>query len=84
MLQAYQGYFQEDVRFIADNIIVKIPTNKRIIINILDEIIDTEAIRDEKEIAERLKMLDSITGIIPADTDDNALKAERIAKRGLL
>jgi hypothetical protein len=37
MLQAYQGYFREDVWFHADNRDVKIPTNKRVIINILDD-----------------------------------------------
>ena len=84
MLQAYQGYFQEDVRFIADNVIVKIPPNKRIIINVLDEIVDMEAEPNEQEISERLKMLESITGIIPPDVDEKAIRAERIAKRGLL
>ena len=84
MLQAYQGYFQEGVRFIADNVIVKIPPNKRIIINVLDEIVDMEAEPNEQEISERLKMLESITGIIPPDVDEKAIRAERIAKRGLL
>jgi hypothetical protein len=84
MLQAYQGYFQEGVRFIADNAIVKIPPNKRIIINVLDEIVDMEAESNEQEISERLKMLESITGIIHSDVDEKVIRAERIAKRGLL
>ena len=39
---------------------------------------------DEKEINKRLKMVDSLRGIIPADTDVDVLREERIAKRGLL
>jgi len=83
-MQAYQGYFQEDVRFITDDVVVKIPTHRRIIINVLDESVDMETTTNEEEIAERLKMLETITGIIPPDVDEKALKAERIAKRGLL
>ena len=37
MLQAYQGYFKESVNFYVDNKEVTMPTNKRIIINILDD-----------------------------------------------
>jgi len=37
MLQAYQGHFKEEVRFYVDNREVKLPTNKRVIINILDD-----------------------------------------------
>ena len=36
MLQTYQGHFREDVRFYSDDIEVKIPTNKLIVISILD------------------------------------------------
>lgn len=85
MIQAYQGHFQDDGRFIADNAAVKIPAYRRVIINILDEIIDAETIRsDEEEIAERLKMVEALTGIIPPDADEKAMRAERIAKRELL
>ena len=84
MLQAYQGYFQEDVRFIADNAIVKIPPNKRIIINILDEITDAEIVREE-EIAKRREMVKSLKGCLAGYEIDLAqIKEERIAKRGLL
>ena len=41
MLQAYQGHFREDMRFYVDNTEVKLPTNKRVIINILDDDINT-------------------------------------------
>ncbi|MCL1844820.1 MAG: hypothetical protein FWF77_02840 [Defluviitaleaceae bacterium] len=37
MLQAYQGHFREEVRLYVDNREVMIPTNKRVIINILDD-----------------------------------------------
>jgi len=37
MLQSYQGHFREEVRFYVDNREVMIPTNKRVIINILDD-----------------------------------------------
>jgi hypothetical protein len=39
---------------------------------------------EEKEIEKRLKMVQSITGIISSDIDVDAMRAERIAKRGLL
>ena len=84
MLQAYQGYFQEDVKFVADNVILKIPPNKRIIINILDETVDMETEQNEQEIFERIKMLESITGIIPPDIDEKVIRAERITKKGPL
>lgn len=37
MLQAYQGYFQEEIHFNVNNRAVMIPTNRRVIINILDD-----------------------------------------------
>ena len=43
MIQAYQGYFQEDGRFIPDGPPVKMPTKRRAIVNILDdEILSSE------------------------------------------
>jgi len=84
MIQTFQGHFKEDGQFVAGNNVVKIPTYRRVIINVLDEIIDTETNQLEKEIVNRLKMVESITGIIPPDIDIEAIKAERISKRGLL
>ena len=85
MIQAYQGHFKEDGLFIADNMIVKIPTNRRVIINVLDETVDTEIMQNEEEdIAKRLAIVESLKGIIPSDVDLEAMRAERIAKRGLL
>ena len=84
MLQAYQGYFQEDVRFVTDNAIVKIPPNKRIIINILDEIADAETLHEE-ETAKRREMVKSLKGCLAGyEIDLVQIKNERIARRGLL
>jgi|GEM_PF-4818743 len=37
MLQAYRGYFSEEVKFCADDGEVMIPTNKRVMIRILED-----------------------------------------------
>ena len=37
MIQTYQGYFQDDGRFIADGILVKLPAKRRAIVNIIDD-----------------------------------------------
>lgn len=37
MIQTYQGYFQEDGRFIPDNLSIPLPTRQRAIVNILDD-----------------------------------------------
>jgi len=37
MLQAYQGHFQVDGRFIADNPSVKLPTKRKVIVTILED-----------------------------------------------
>ena len=85
VIQAYQGYFREEVRFVADNSVVRIPAKKRVIVNVLDdEIVDDAKTVDKAEIEKRLEMVKSITGIIPPDVDLDAMRAERIAKRGLL
>ena len=51
MLQAYQGYFGEDMRFYADDVKAEIPINKRVIINILDD----DSGRKHIPLKERLK-----------------------------
>ena len=53
MLQAYQGYFLEETRFLSDNSEIKIPPNRRVIINILTDEIET------KENTEYLTKLDN-------------------------
>jgi len=88
MIQAYQGYFQEDGRFIANNRIIKIPINRRVIVNILeDEIINSKTAQtvDKKEIAKRKKMVKSLKGCLAGyEVDLAQIREERIAKRGLL
>ena len=37
MLQVYQGYFRDEVCFYENNRTVTLPTNKRVIISILDD-----------------------------------------------
>ena len=37
MIQTYQGYFQEDGRFLTDGLLIKLPTKRRAIVNILDD-----------------------------------------------
>jgi len=37
-----------------------------------------------KRISNRLEIVKSLRGVIPADFDENALREERIAKKGLL
>ena len=37
MVQTYQGYFQEDGQFVSGNTLIKLPTLRRTIVNVLDE-----------------------------------------------
>ena len=70
-VQAYQGYFQADGRFIADIPTTKLPTMRRVIVNILeDEIVKPiEVARQQK--AERLKkILDDALKVENNLTDD--------------
>ena len=45
MVQTYQGYFQEDGQFISGNTLIKLPTLRRTIVNILDDepVVDQDA-----------------------------------------
>ena len=55
MIQTYEGYFKEDGYFITHNL-VKIPSNRRAIVNILeDEIIDSQIACQQK--VERLRKM---------------------------
>ena len=62
MIQTYQGYFQEDGRFIADNMIVRIPPHRRVILNIMEDKIIMQNETDKKEIEERRAMIKSLKG----------------------
>jgi len=51
MIQTYQGYFQADGRFVADNSLVEVPAMRRAIVNILDdEIVDVNTANRQKRI----------------------------------
>ena len=54
MIQTYQGYFQEDGRFISDCIIVQMPVRRMTIINVLDEEINDGTIATSKKQKEAL------------------------------
>jgi len=89
MIQAYQGHFQENGQFISDtdNIVVKIPTNRRVIINILDEPVETEVKvkQSKEEITKRQEMVKLLKGCLAGcEVDLKQIRDERISKRGLL
>jgi len=52
--QTYQGYFQEDGRFVSDNnIFIALPIKRRVILKILDdEVIETKAQKQRKAFEE--------------------------------
>jgi len=37
MVQTYQGYFEDDGRFVPEGVLVKLPIGKRAIVNVFDE-----------------------------------------------
>jgi len=55
MVQTYQGYFQEDGQFISGNTLIKLPTLRRTIVNVLDEEPDVEQ-EQKKEINQQRVM----------------------------
>ena len=42
MIQTYQGYFEEDGRFVHDGLFIKLPTRRRAIVNVFDDEITNE------------------------------------------
>ena len=51
MIQTYQGYFEDDGRFISDNVVVNIPTMQKVILNILpDEPIPKKKITPQQQL----------------------------------
>ena len=83
-LQAYQGYYENGYFHIGGRKI-QLPTQCKMTIIFEDNVV-LENITDEQEISERLEIVKSFRGIIPShlDLDLDALREERIAKRGLL
>lgn len=81
-LQAYQGYY-ENGHFHTEGKKIQLPVRQKMTI-ILEGNFTQDNNIDEQEINKRLEMVKSLRGIIPPDIDENALREERIAKRGLL
>ncbi|MCL1878805.1 MAG: hypothetical protein FWF80_08095 [Defluviitaleaceae bacterium] len=84
-VQAYQGYFQADGRFVADGSMFKLPTMRRVIVNVLsDEIINPDISAYGEKLARLRKVLDaarSAEGEI-ADSDWNELENIRERTNG--
>jgi hypothetical protein len=81
MIQTYQGYFIEDGRFVSDGLLVKIPTRRRAIVNILDDEIDStnHTVSNIDNTAERQERVFAIKEIIA-----DALKTETEVGGGVL
>ena len=77
MVQTYQGYFQDDGRFIPDGVSVKVPTRRRAIVNVLDEIIeyDTDVSQKERDIQDRVDRIDLILAAA-LDAEDEMTEEE--------
>jgi hypothetical protein len=49
MVKTYQGYFQEDGRFVPDGILAKVPSRRRAVVNVfVEEIADATDQRREQ------------------------------------
>jgi len=81
-LQAYQGYY-ENGHFHTEGKKMQLPTRRKMTI-ILEGNFTQDNKTDEQEINRRLEMVKSLRGIIPSGIDVDALREERVAKRGLL
>ena len=81
-LQAYQGYY-ENGYFHIEGRKIQLPVRRKMII-IFEDSFDQENKTDEQEINKRLGMVKSLRGIIPSNIDIDALREERMIKRGLL
>jgi len=77
MVQTFQGYLQEDGRFIPDGVSVKVPPRRRAIVNILDEIVedDTDASQKERDFQDRVDRIDSILAAA-SDAEDEMTDEE--------
>ena len=58
MVQAHKGYFQENVQFVTENLITKIPTNRQVII-----IWDEETEENKKHTQQRKAAQNFLTAI---------------------
>jgi len=69
MVQTYQGYFQEDGQFISGNTLVKLPTLKRTIVNVLDD--EPEAVLDLKKKVDQQRVSRILNIITQAQAVEN-------------
>jgi len=71
MVQTFQGYFVEDGRFFSDSTLVKLPTGRRAIVNILEEEVgETDApSRSIACIQDKLERIKSILTAAEAEED---------------
>ena len=72
MIQTYQGYFQEDGRFVPDGVLVKLPIRRRAIVNVFDEEVVCEGETSKSDTAlqdriERIRLI--ITAALEAEDD---------------
>ena len=81
-LQAYQGYY-ENGYFHVEGRKIQLPVRRKMTIIFEDSYVQ-ENKTDELETNKRLEMVKSLRGIIPSNIDIDALREERMAKRGLL
>jgi len=81
-LQAYQGYY-ENGYFHIEGRKIQLPVRRKMTIILEDNFVQ-ENKTDEQEINKRLEIVKSLRGIIPSNFDIDALREERMAKRGLL
>ena len=81
-LQAYQGYY-ENGHFHTEGRKIQLPVRRKMTV-IFEDTFVQENNADEQEINKRLEMVRSLRGIIPSSIDINALREERMEKRGLL
>jgi hypothetical protein len=73
MVQAYQGYFLNDGRFVSDNASNKIPTMRRVIVNVLDdEVIENKVQSQRKAFNKFVKAISECEPL--GDEFDEAMK----------
>jgi len=81
-LQAYQGYYENGC-FHVEGRKIQLPVRRKMTI-IFEENFVQENKTDDLETNKRLEIVKSLRGIIPSNIDIDALREERMTKRGLL
>ena len=70
VVQAYQGYFQEGGRFIPDEKMIKIPTNRRVIVNILNDAVSEVKTTPQRQGEALKKLLTTLSAISDEPLDE--------------